>query len=134
MTIITVQIMVDGQPLDLIDGQAGHQLAAGASSTMPALALQDPPALYGGIDISPGNLRMLPYLAAGLTYKQIGHELHLAPSTVKTHIYQLAAKLGVNGSVAVVTWSILSGTLPIDSILPIWQRYYPQLIRYDNDR
>ncbi len=47
---------------------------------------------YGAL--SPQERRILDLIAAGLTNRQIGHELHLAEKTVKNYVSSLLHKLG----------------------------------------
>ena len=48
-----------------------------------------------GSDLTPRELEVLPLLAEGLTNHAIAEQLSLSPRTVKTHVQNLLAKLGV---------------------------------------
>ena len=48
-----------------------------------------------GGDLTPRELEVLPLLAEGLTNHAIAEQLALSPRTVKTHVQNLLAKLGV---------------------------------------
>lgn len=52
--------------------------------------------------LTPREHDILTLIAQGLTNAEIGHELHLAPSTVKSYINTLFAKLGVRDRVHAV--------------------------------
>ncbi len=68
------------------------------------------PRVEGGMALQQSNLdRLTPKeqeivlaLRNGLSNKQIAAELHMAPSTVKNHLYRIFKKLGVNNRVALV--------------------------------
>ena len=40
---------------------------------------------------------MLRYLPSSMTYEEIAADLYLSPNTVKSHVYSVFRKLGVNG-------------------------------------
>ncbi|TIX67220.1 MAG: adenylate cyclase, partial [Mesorhizobium sp.] len=81
--------------------------------------------------------------AAGLTYRQIGEALFIAPSTVRTHLAAIYEKLGVRNKVALAAHlngiaslppdkpSALPGASPVLAIFPIeclsdeerWRRF-----------
>ncbi len=47
-------------------------------------------------ELSAAELRVLRYLPSNLTAPEIGHELVLSTSTVKTHMRHIYAKLGAH--------------------------------------
>ena len=54
---------------------------------------------------------MLRLTADGLSAPQIGVELHLAPTTVKSHLQSAYEKLGVSDRAAAVAMAIRTGLL-----------------------
>jgi two-component system nitrate/nitrite response regulator NarL len=50
--------------------------------------------------LSPREAEVLEFLAAGLSAPQIAAELHLSPSTIKTHLQRLYERLGVSDRAA----------------------------------
>jgi two-component system, NarL family, nitrate/nitrite response regulator NarL len=52
--------------------------------------------------LSPRELEIIRMIAEGLSVPQIAATLHLAPSTVRTHVQNLYAKLGVSDRAAAV--------------------------------
>lgn len=54
--------------------------------------------------ISPREYDIVARLAEGLTFKEIGRQLELAPSTVSTHVYNLYAKLSLNKRSELIAW------------------------------
>ncbi len=54
--------------------------------------------------VSTRELQVARKLASGMTFKEIAHELKLAPSTVSTHAYNLYGKLGFSRRAQLVEW------------------------------
>lgn len=54
--------------------------------------------------VSARELQVARKLAGGLTFKEIAHDLGLAPSTVSTHAYNLYDKLGFRRRAQLVDW------------------------------
>ncbi len=50
-------------------------------------------------------------VAQGLTNAEIGAELHVSPSTAKTHVASLIAKLGVRNRVEIAMWAYETGRM-----------------------
>jgi DNA-binding NarL/FixJ family response regulator len=50
-------------------------------------------------------------VAAGLTNAEIGGRLHVSPSTVKSHLASLQAKLGARNRVELAAWAWQSGRM-----------------------
>ncbi len=64
-----------------------------AGSALPARAGQRPELRE---DLTESELRVLRFLPSNLSAPEIGRELYLSLSTVKTHMRQIYAKLGVH--------------------------------------
>lgn len=58
------------------------------------------------------ELEILRHLAAGLSNKEIGHELGISLSTVKNHVHNLLAKLGVRRRREAIRLAYERGLLP----------------------
>ncbi|WP_349252151.1 response regulator transcription factor [Brevibacterium sp. SMBL_HHYL_HB1] len=86
---------------------AGHTtlapLAAGVLAASVRAPRQEP--------LTPRELAVLRNVAAGLSNAQIGTELHIAESTVKTHLLRIFAKLGVEDRTRAVTLALERGLL-----------------------
>jgi two-component system nitrate/nitrite response regulator NarL len=61
--------------------------------------------------LSPREGEVLRFLAAGLSAPQIARELHLSPSTVKTHLQRLYERLGVSDRAAAVAEGMRRGLI-----------------------
>lgn len=59
------------------------------------------------------EIEVLTLMADGLSNKQIGSRLHIAEGTVKLHVNNLYAKLGVNGRVEAVVVALKRGLVHI---------------------
>jgi len=51
-------------------------------------------------------------IADGMTNKEIAHELHLSPSTVKSHIHNILEKLALRSRVQIAKYAHASGEYP----------------------
>jgi two-component system NarL family response regulator len=65
-------------------------------------------------DLSPRELEVLQRIARGLSNREIGVELGLHESTVKTHVINILGKLGVGDRTLAVTTAIQRGLLQLD--------------------
>jgi len=72
-------------------GAGGRERRQG--STLPARAGQRPELRE---DLTESELRVLRFLPSNLSAPEIGRELYLSLSTVKTHMRHIYAKLGVH--------------------------------------
>ena len=61
--------------------------------------------------LSPREAEVLRFLAAGLSAPQIARELHLSPSTVKTHLQRLYERLEVSDRAAAVAEGMRRGLI-----------------------
>jgi two-component system nitrate/nitrite response regulator NarL len=61
--------------------------------------------------LSPREAQVLGFLAAGLSAPQIARELHLSPSTVKTHLQRLYERLEVSDRAAAVAEGMRRGLI-----------------------
>ena len=66
------------------------------------------------VDLSPRELDVLQRIAKGLSNREIGAELGLHESTVKTHVINILGKLGVSDRTLAVTTAIQRGLLQLD--------------------
>lgn len=57
-----------------------------------------------GSRLSDREFEIAAKLAQGMTFKQIGEALHLAPSTVSTHVYSAYGKLSISSRAELVSW------------------------------
>lgn len=65
-------------------------------------------------DLTPRELEVLQRIARGLSNREIGAELGLHESTVKTHVLNILGKLGVGDRTLAVTTAIQRGLLQVD--------------------
>jgi len=56
--------------------------------------------------LTPREIEILEHVAQGKTNKQVGSELGIAPSTVKTHRRNICRKLNLAGRYALIRWAI----------------------------
>jgi len=61
--------------------------------------------------LSPRQLNILRLVAYGLTYKEIGVQLHISESTVRYHMGQIREQLGVSSRAEVVAYTVHIGLL-----------------------
>jgi LuxR family maltose regulon positive regulatory protein len=92
---------------DILSLLAGRQPAPQAAGPQPPLEA-----------LSESELRVLRYLPTNLTAPEIARELYVAPTTVKTHIRNLYAKLGAHRRAAAVESARALGLLAPSSAAP----------------
>ncbi|GAA4232810.1 DNA-binding NarL/FixJ family response regulator [Streptosporangium album] len=86
--------------------------ATGASALAPSVASR----LLGRVRtpdavLSPRELEVLGHVAAGLSNRQIGKQMFLSETTVKTHLVHIYAKLGVDSRTAAVATATRKGLI-----------------------
>lgn len=93
-------VLKDIKGHDLIS--AIHHVAAGGSLIDPALTrrvldrVRNPSTTSPELaDLTPQELKLLSYIAEGLTNRQIGERMFLAEKTVKNYVSNILAKLGM---------------------------------------
>jgi two-component system NarL family response regulator len=67
----------------------------------------------GGPDLTSRELDVLRLIVAGMSNKEIGHQLHISEATVKTHINNLLGKLGVSDRTQAATTAIQRGIVQL---------------------
>jgi LuxR family maltose regulon positive regulatory protein len=63
----------------------------------------EPANLAACFGLSERELEVLPWLAAGLSYEEIGDKLCISHSTVKTHVRSIYKKMAVSGKIALIS-------------------------------
>ena len=58
--------------------------------------------------------QVIELIADGMTNKEIAHELHLSPSTVKSHIHNILEKLALRSRVQIAKYAHTSGEYPAE--------------------
>ena len=100
--------------------QAVHAAANGEALIAPSVTLRLLAAFASGssdvpvqpVDaLTPREEEVLLAVARGRTNAEIGQELHISLSTVKTHLGSLMAKLGVRNRVEIALWAFETGRL-----------------------
>lgn len=76
---------------------------------MPHTVHEDAPVAPGALDLSGRQLDVLRLMSEGLSSKNIGRELSLAESTVKSHILVIFRKLGVESRAQAVLAAVRLG-------------------------
>ncbi len=114
----------------------GIQSAQEAITVTPVTPVWTPVQAFDGVRLynpsadamTPGAIKLLPYISAGLSYKEIGKALNLAESTVKSQAYRLTSRIGAQSSTTLGVWALLTGTVTVDDVLEVWRTYYPHLV------
>ena len=65
-----------------------------------------------GESLSPRELQVLTLVAKGLTYKEVGAQLHLAERTIKYHMGEVVARLHVESRAQAIEYARRAGMLP----------------------
>lgn len=118
--MITITINVDGQ-----EAQTVH---------MPPKSATPPGAMPAWINVPPFELTdreldVVRMAAAGMQYKQIADSMGVAESTVRTHMHNAFARLGLQGGTMLVTWAWLTGLIDGEDVRRAWLQIAPHLVR-----
>jgi DNA-binding NarL/FixJ family response regulator len=81
------------------------QLTVRLLSRLPAA----PPSGPSGVALTARELDIVRALARGGTNADIARDLHISPGTVKTHVANVQAKLGVRNRVGIAAWAWSTG-------------------------
>ena len=88
--------VLEGGAVDAVLGAAGHDGPSAPASR---------PAQYPG-GLSSREVEVLDLAAKGLTMRQIGERLFIAPKTVDSHIQHVYTKIGVSTRAAAALWAM----------------------------
>jgi len=66
-----------------------------------------------GEELSPREREVLRLVAKGCTNREVGERLHVSPATVKTHLLNVYAKLGVDDRTAAVVTALERGLIDL---------------------
>jgi two-component system NarL family response regulator len=90
-------------------------VAAGEQCIPPAIAARLAERMLQG-DLTAGEMDVLRLVAQGLSNKEIGDRLHIAPDTAKKRISGLLAKLGTSDRTRAVTLALERGIIDLDEV------------------
>ena len=90
-------------------------VAAGEQCIPPAIAARLAERMLKG-DLTTGEMDVLRLVAQGLSNKEIGDRLHIAPDTAKKRISGLLAKLGTSDRTRAVTLALERGIIDLDEV------------------
>lgn len=79
--------------------KAGIDSLVLAKGDTPAFDLVEQKDVAARFSLTPREWEMVPLIARGLTNREIAFELHISPATVRTHIYNLYQKVGVQSRI-----------------------------------
>ena len=111
-------LLKDAGPALLVE--AVRAAAVGDALVSPAVTLRllqhfaagrEPAAPVADAGLSDREEEMVRAVARGRTNAEIGHELHISLSTVKTHLGNIQAKLGARNRVEIAAWAWESGRM-----------------------
>ena len=104
-----------------------------SQSDMDELKAQAAPALTGAQlftpHLSPLQRRLLPYLAAGWSSKQIANELHLAERTVRDQTCRILYALALSNRTQVGMWAVVTRQVDIEHVRGLLLQQAPHLER-----
>jgi DNA-binding NarL/FixJ family response regulator len=96
----------------------------------PGLPLRDPsaPVALWNPGLSPREVELLTYLAAGLSSQEIASHLIISERTVREHVSNVLSKMQVPSRTVVASWALLCGLVEVDDVLALWRQYRPHLM------
>ena len=78
--------------------------------------------------LSPREVEMLTFLAAGLTSQEIADHLVISERTVREHVNNILTKMLISNRMAAATWGLLAGLVKVEDVVALWRRYRPHLV------
>ena len=90
-------------------------VAAGEQCIPPLIAARLAERMLKG-DLTAGEMDVLRLIGQGLSNKEIGDRLHIAPDTAKKRISALLAKLGTSDRTRAVTLALERGIIDLDEV------------------
>jgi len=90
-------------------------VAAGEQCIPPMIAARLAERMLKG-DLTAGEMDVLRLIGQGLSNKEIGDRLHIAPDTAKKRISALLAKLGTSDRTRAVTLALERGIIDLDEV------------------
>ncbi|MFN7229428.1 MAG: LuxR C-terminal-related transcriptional regulator [Synechococcaceae cyanobacterium] len=87
---------------------AVERLRAGDTFVDPAMATT-PPAVATASVLSPREVEVLQLVAHGLSNREIGERLHIAPTTARDHVQEILRRLGVRSRAAAAVEGVRKG-------------------------
>lgn len=92
-----------------------HEVHSGKSHIPPAIAARLAERMSTE-ELTPREHDVLEQIVRGLSNKEIASQLRVSEATVKTHINNLLAKLGVSDRTQAATMAIQRGIVPLESL------------------
>jgi len=92
-----------------------RSVAAGEQCIPPLIAARLAERMLKG-DLTAGEMDVLRLIGQGLSNKEIGDRLHIAPDTAKKRISALLAKLGTSDRTRAVTLALERGIIDLDEV------------------
>lgn len=81
-----------------------------------ALKKESPSFIKSSIRLTKRERQVMGLIADGLTNKEIAHQLHLSPHTIKSHVHNILDKLALHSRVQIAMYSHESNQAVADSI------------------
>ncbi len=106
----------------LLKGMTSEELLAAIRSVhageshIPPLIAERLAERIGAEELTPREVSVLEQIVAGMSNKEIGARLNISEATVKTHVNNLLAKLGVTDRTQATTAAIRRGIVSLDSL------------------
>lgn len=112
----TPAMPASASPASASPASASPPSVPAAPSSLPASAPETPfhrnPSQVAALGLTPRELDILEAIAAGLSNREIGAQLHVSENTVKTHSSRVFDKLGVQRRVQAVQAARRLGLIP----------------------
>ena len=77
--------------------------------------------------LTPLEQKILPYLVAGLSDREIGEALYLKAKTVGWYSDNIKSKLNVTSKTQLASYCIMAGRVDVEAVQKIWEAYAPHL-------
>lgn len=78
-------------------------------------------------ELTPMQLRLLPYIAAGWTNKQMAAHLHVTTGTIRTHLARMFTALALDNRQQVSAWAAAVGLTDVEQTTRLLLQHAPHL-------
>ena len=84
--------------------------------------------------LSPKELELLPYIAAGWSNQEIANEMGLEERTVRTHVSHILSKLNTTNRTTIALWALATNQVLIEEAVGLMGKQQPHMLAAHDER